>query len=120
MPAAADYPAWRERLAAANDAAFWPIAAIDGLLASGQAQFWCDGSAALVTRIVGYPGGARVLEALAAAGQMDGLVTRIAPLTEACAKDQGLTHRMIAGRAGWARVHRDWRHYQTLLLKETI
>ena len=73
-----------------------------------------------MTRIVLYPGGARVLEALAAAGAIDALVRQIAPQTEAFAKARGLTHRMIAGRAGWARVHPGWRHYQTLLLKETI
>ena len=116
----AEYADWRARLAEANDPAFWPIEAIDRELADGRAQFWSDGSSALVTRVVQYPGGARVLEALAAAGDMDGLVQAIEPITDDFARMQGLTHRMIAGRAGWARVHKGWRHYQTVLVKDVI
>lgn len=113
-----DYAAWRARLAEANDPAFWPIEAIDNELLEDRAQFWCDGTAALVTRIVHYPGGARVLEALAGAGDMAGLVDRLDPQTHEFAKQQGLTHRMIPGREGWRRVHKDWRHYQTILVKD--
>lgn len=112
------YAAWRARLAEANNPAFWPIEAIDDLLASGQAQFWCDGSAALVTRIVEYPGGARACEATAGAGDMAGLVERIAPAVEQWASEQGCTHLLVAGREGWRRVHSDWRHHQTIILKD--
>lgn len=112
-----DYADWRDRLATANDPAFWPIEAIDAEVVEGRAQFWCDGEAALVTRMVEYPGGANVLEALAGAGTLDGLLN-IAPLTEGFAKSRGATHRMIPGRAGWQRVFKDWRLYQSALVKE--
>lgn len=113
-----DYAAWRARLADANDPAFWPIEEIDRLLVDGLAQFWCDGDSALVTRVVDYPGGARALEAVAAAGKMDTLCDDIAPQVENWARSHGFTHLLIAGRPGWARVHSNWRHHQSVLLKE--
>lgn len=113
-----DYAAWRERLADANDPAFWPIEAIDRLLLEGQAQFWCDGQSGLITRVVEYPGGAVALEAVAAAGKLDGLTDTIAPRVEQWAREQGFTHLLIAGRPGWERVFRGWRHHQSVLLKE--
>lgn len=113
-----DYAAWRGKLAEANDPAFWPIEAIDRELVEGRAAFWCDGTAALVARVMIYPGGARVLEALAGAGDMAGLIDRIEPETRKFAEKHSLTHRMIAGRDGWRRIHKGWRHYQTILVQE--
>lgn len=113
-----DYAVWRERLAAANDPAFWPIEAIDQLLFEGQAQFWCDGEAALVTRAVEYPGGAVALEAVAAAGKLPRLKFNIAAQVESWAREKGLSHLLIAGRPGWERVFRHWRHHQCVLIKE--
>ncbi len=112
------YADWRERLADANDPAFWPVEAIDQALADGRAQFWCDGAAALVTRVVEYPGGARALEALAAAGDMQALVGSLAGKAEAEARVAGLTHMLVAGREGWPRRLKGWRHYQTIILKD--
>ena len=88
------------------------------MLVAGTAQFWCDGKAALVTRIVEYPGGAVALEALAATGSRVALCDVLAPQAEAWGRANGFTHLLIAGRPGWARVHRDWRHYQSILIKD--
>ena len=112
------YEAWRDRLASANDDAFWPITTIDKMVHAGTAQYWCDGNAALVTHIVEYPGGAVALEALAAAGTMTSLTDGIAAQAEEWAREQGLSHLLIAGRRGWERVHKDWHHHQSILVKE--
>lgn len=112
------YEAWRERLATANDPLFWPIEVIDAMVGTGVAQFWCDGKAALVTAIREYPGGAVALEAVAAAGDLESLRDEINSNVEQWAREQGLTHLLIAGRHGWTRVHKDWRHFQTVLVKE--
>ena len=117
-PVSDSYWDWRDRLANANDPAFWPIDAIDALVLSGEGQFWCDGAAALVTKVVEYPGGAAALEAVAAAGTMANLTDGIAAQAEEWAREQGLSHLLIAGRKGWERVHHDWRHHQSILLKE--
>lgn len=113
-----DYWSWRDRLADANDPKFWPIDAIDAMVINGDAQFWCDGKSALVTGVREYPGGAVALEAIAGAGQMASLVGPIASEVERWAKEQGFSHLLIAGRPGWARVHRGWKHHQSILLKE--
>ncbi len=88
------------------------------MLLAGTAQFWSDGKAALVTAVREYPGGAVALETVAAAGRLSSLRDEINRNAEAWARDQGLSHLLIAGRPGWARVHRGWRHYQSVLLKE--
>lgn len=118
--AGSEYWDWRERLAEANDPAFWPIEEIDLLLANGQAQFWCDGKAALVTRLVHYPGGAMCLEAVAGAGDKIGLLDRMEPELTEFARLHGCTHMKEDGRDGWRRElqKRGWRHYQTTMLKE--
>ena len=112
------YAAWRARLAEANDPAFWPIEAIDALLLAGEAHFWGDDNGALVTRLNTYPGGAVAVEAVAAAGTIEGLKDTITPAVERWARLHGCTHLLIAGRAGWARVHSDWRHHQSILIKD--
>ncbi len=88
------------------------------MLIGGTAQFWCDGKSALVTRIVEYPGGAVALEAMAATGEMDSFTGAITADVEQWAREQKMSHLLIAGRPGWARVHKDWRHHQSILLKE--
>lgn len=72
----------------------------------------------MVTRVVAYPGGAAVLEVLAGAGDLRALIDNIAPQAEAWAKANGLTHLMTAGRHGWQRVLKGWRHHQTIIVKE--
>jgi hypothetical protein len=113
-----NYEDWRAALSEANDPAFWPITAIDEELAAGRAQFWCDGEAALVSRVIDYPGGAQVLDVLAAAGKLKNLTQNIAPMVEQWSRQNGLSHMMVAGRGGWVRVLRDWRHYQSIMVKE--
>lgn len=113
-----DYPAWRTRLANANDPAFWPITEIDARVADGRAQFWCDGKAALVTEVVPYPGGAVAVEALAAAGDIAALMESIAPAVEQWARANKATHLRVLGRPGWVRRWSDWRHEQSVIVKE--
>lgn len=113
-----DYAAWRDRLSEANDPAFWPIEEIDRLLFEGHAQFWCDGAAAVVSHVVAYPGGAKAVEILAAAGKLEAIRDVITPEVIGWGQSQGLSHLLVAGRPGWARVYKGWRHYQSILLKE--
>lgn len=88
----------------ANDQTFWPIEELDRLLKADEAQFWCDGQSALVTRVAQYPGGARVVEGLAAYGNLDSLWGRIAPAVEGFAREAGCTDMHAMGRFGWGRA----------------
>ena len=115
-----DYPRWRKALAKANDAEFWPITAIDAMLAEGRAQFWAGERSALVTQIVAYPGGAEALEAIAGAGDKQEIMGPIAEAVTAWAKSNGITHMKVKGRAGWSRAMKPhgWRHFQDTIIKD--
>lgn len=118
-PASDSYAAWRDRLTEANDPAFWPIEAIDRGLLEGAFQFWANSEAALVTRVVAYPGGARVLEAIAGSGKAEGLIEQIEPVAASQAKETGLTHLQVIGRPGWARKKpKGWKWTQVVIEKE--
>lgn len=112
------YEEWRRRLAAANDERLIPIGWIDRLLADGLAQFWATDQAAIVTQIVDYPGGARVVKALAAAGRKADIAGPLGDQIEQWARSQGCVLSMVEGREGWRRLRPDYRHYQAILIKE--
>lgn len=111
-----EWAEWRDALEAANDPSFVPIEAIEEKLANGTAQFWCDGNVALVTEVVHWPGGAVSVDALAAAGDMAALNENIEPAVEKWAS-QFASHLRVIGRPGWAKVKRDWRHEQSILVR---
>lgn len=114
-----EYAAWRDRLAQANPPEFWPIEAIDEGLASGALQYWCDGKAALVTRVVEYPGGAVAVEAVAGAGDGDALIASHEPELARWGRENGFTHLKVAGRLGWLRKRPSgWKAYQVIIMKE--
>ena len=112
------YDKWRHRLARANDPALIPITHVDELLAEGLAQFWATDDAAIVTQLRTWPGGAVTVEVVAAAGKKADIIGPLHESAAAWAMTQGATHVMVAGRDGWRRELPDFRHYQTLLLKE--
>lgn len=114
-----DYPTWRARIATANDPAFWPIEAIDAMLAEGRAQLWATDKSALVTLVTSYPGGAVVIEVLAGTGSMADLIKRVRPKVEEWGRAYGCTHIQIKGRPGWARALRThgFKHFQDILMK---
>ena len=120
MPGSSDYADWRERLADANDPAFWPIEAIDRELTEGRAQFWCDGESAIVTRLIEYPGGAKVIEILAAYGHLESLWTQIQPALETYARNNGIGILRATGRLGWARAGKKhgWKAEMVIIEKE--
>jgi hypothetical protein len=115
-----DYARWRKALARANDPAFWPITAIDELIADGRAQFWATEHAALVTEVKDYPGGARAIEAIAGAGRKQDIIEKLGPAVEAWAGSIGATHLKVAGRAGWSRQMKPhgWRLFQEIIIKD--
>lgn len=112
------YEHWRKRLANANDPAFLPVAYLDARLNDGTAQFWATEQAALVTELVQWPGGARTIRAIAAAGRKADITGPLKQQVEAWAKARGCTHAFVEGRAGWRKGLPEYRHYQTILVKD--
>lgn len=115
-----EYVHWRARLAGAQNPEFWPIEAVDEALEQGWAQFWCDGQAALVTSPRTYPGGAVVLEGIAACGDMRALWESIAPAVERWGRASGLKKLHAMGRWGWTRaaLPHGWKTEMTVIEKE--
>lgn len=112
------YAKWRRRLANANDERFIPITWIDEALDSGRAQFWATDEAAIVTEVTVFPGGAKAVRAIAAAGRKADLTGPLAEAIEAWAREQGCSHAMIEGREGWRGLFPDYRFYQAIIVKD--
>lgn len=113
-----NYEKWRHRLARANDARFIPITHIDELLISGEAQFWATDDAAMVTELKEWPGGAVTIEPIAAAGKKGDILGPLQAAAQAWGKAQGATIVRVVGRDGWRRELTEFRHYQTILMKD--
>lgn len=113
-----EYRHWRDRLAEANNPKFIPIAYIDQRLLEGKAYFLATTEAAMVVEIVQYPGGAKVVSVIAAAGDKDELLGPLAEEAVALGWSAGCDHAMVPGRVGWRRELPDYFHYQTILVKE--
>ena len=106
LPDWAGYRRFRDRFAEAMDPAFYPIEYLDALILSGRARLWVGEEAAIVAEIKDYPGGARVVHGLVAAGWIEEINTKLIPLAEAWGKASGCTHAIVESRAGWMRALR--------------
>lgn len=104
LPDWAGYRRFRDRFAEAMDPAFWPIEYLVGLILSGRARLWVGSEAAVVAEIRDYPGGARVVHGLVAAGRIEEIVEQLIPEAEAWGTAMGCTAAIIESRAGWARA----------------
>lgn len=104
VPDWAAYLHWRPRFAEAMDPVFYTPEYLDDLILAGRAMLWLVSDAAMVTEIREYPGGARVIHGLVAAGELATIVNDLIPEAEVWAKAQGCSHAMIESREGWARA----------------
>lgn len=112
------YEKWRVALWEASNPEFYTLEWQDQLLTSGQLQFWATEAGAIITQVNSFPSGATVCRTHAGAGNIASLLDDLKPQIEAWAKSQGCTHCMIEGREGWRRAHPEYRHHQTVLIKE--
>lgn len=112
------YEHWRARLAEANNPKFIPITYLDERLQAGTAYFLATTEAAMVVELLHYPGGAKAVSVMAAAGDMDVILGELGEEAIALGWSVGADHAMVPGRAGWKRKRPDFFHYQTILVKE--
>ena len=120
LPDWAGYRRFRPRFAKAMDPAFYPIEYLDGLILSGRAQLWVGAHAAIVAEIRDYPGGARVVHGLVAAGRIGEIKAQLIPLAEAWGKAMGCTAAIVESRSGWLRAleRQGYEPHQIALRKE--
>jgi len=100
------YHRFRPQFAEAMDPAFYPIEYLDDLIRSGRARLWASEHGAIVAEIRDYPGGARVVHGLVAAGRIEEISARLIPQAEAWGKALGCTCAIIESRSGWMRALR--------------
>ena len=105
-PDLAAYRRFRPLFAEAMDPDFYPIDHLDHLILTGRARLWAGARAAIVAEIRDYPGGARVVHGLVAAGPIEDIVGHLIPLAEIWGKASGCTHAIIESRSGWMRALR--------------
>jgi hypothetical protein len=83
---------------------FYRIERLDDDVLSGRVQFWPGNNAAIITEIVDYAGGEKVIQGLWATGDLDEMVEHIIPFVEDWARSIGCTSVLIESRPGWERV----------------
>jgi hypothetical protein len=119
-PDLAGYRRFRDRFAEAMDPAFYPIDHLDALILSGRARLWVGAQAAIVAEIRDYPGGARAVHGLVAAGRIGEIEAQLIPLAEAWGKALGCTCAIVESRPGWMRALKPYGYapHQVALRKE--
>jgi hypothetical protein len=120
IPDWAGYVRFRPQLAEAMDPAFYPIEHLDALILSGRARLWVGEHAAIVAEIRDYPGGARAVHGLVAAGRIEEINEQLIPRAEAWGKALGCTCAIVESRSGWMRAlkARGYAPHQVALRKE--
>lgn len=99
-----DYLRWRDRLARALDPAFWPIEWLDEQVLQERALTIASDTACVVVEIRNYPGGAREIHGLVAAGEPKEIVGSLIPLAEAFGAERGCKWGCVESRGAWSRL----------------
>lgn len=114
-----DYLRWRDSLAEAVDARFYPMGWLDAEVWSGRARFWSNADGAIIAGLRVYPTGAREVHGLVAAGDLAAIQALI-PWAEAWGRELGCAVVTIESRPGWARAmqHDGYAVHQIAIRKE--
>lgn len=113
------YGRFRSAFAAALDPQLHSIEWLDREILEGRALYWHTDTAAIVATLKHYPTGAKDIEGLIAAGELDDIVGVLIPQAEAWARESGCVGAIIQSREGWAKVLRrhGYEPFQTAVRK---
>jgi hypothetical protein len=114
------YNEYRHAFAKAMDPAFYNIEYLDKAIECGAVDFFCSDNAAILTEFKLFPGGAKAICGVVAAGDMREIVDVLIPRAEAYGKIKGCSHAMIESRPGWERALKPSGYgvFQVALVKE--
>lgn len=114
------YLAWRDRIAEALDPGFYPIDWLDEQILHERALVISTNDACVVIEIRTYPGGAREVHGLVAAGDPATIVETLIPAAEAFGRENGCAWGCVESRAAWVRLLKPhgYRVHQTTLRKD--
>lgn len=114
------YLRFRSQLAEALDPAFYPIEWLDQQILDGRAAPIATANACVVAEIRTYPGGAREVHGLVAAGDLAEIVAETIPAVEEMGREHGCRFACCESREGWVRMLKSsgYRVHQVTLRKE--
>lgn len=114
------YLRFRDQLAAALDPRFYPIEWLDERMLAGEAAAVAHEDGCVVVEIRTYPGGAREIHGLVAAGNLGTIVNTVIPAVEAMGRDENCLTACCESREGWSRMLKasGYRVHQVTLRKE--
>lgn len=113
------YLAFRDQFREAMDPAFFTIEYLDNLITSGAAFLFASQDAAIVIEIKQFPGGARAVHGLVAAGNVPE-IKKLIERAEEWGRINGCTYGLIESRPGWERLMKaeGYRPFQISIVKE--
>lgn len=114
-----DYLEWRDRLAEALDDRFYDAGHLDALVSGAKARFFFNDRAAILAEIRTYPTGARSVDGICAAGDLEGVLELISSAEE-WGREEGCVCAFINSREAWQRIlePRGYTPYKICLHKE--
>jgi hypothetical protein len=98
------YLAYRDKFKEVTDERYYPIEWLDERIVTGIARFMCSENAAIIAEIRLYPGGARDVHGLVAAGDKDEIVNILIPQAEEWGRQNACVAGVVESRPGWARA----------------
>lgn len=115
-----DYLRWREEITKALDPAFYPIDWLDEQILQQRALIIAVDDGCVVIEIRNYPGGAREVHGLVAAGNIKTIVDVVIPAVEAFGREHGCRWACCESKAAWSRLLKPsgYQTFQVTLRKE--
>jgi len=104
MPDWGSYCEFRDEFRDALDERYWPLDWLDCRILDGRAEFMRSDNAAIVVELRQFPGGAKDVHGLIAAGAKDEIVGELIPRAEAWGAANGCLAGVVESREGWQRA----------------
>lgn len=98
------YLTWRDRIAEALDPRFWPIEWLDEQVVAEKVLTIAVEDACVVVELRNYPGGAREVHGLVAAGNPETIVNVLIPAAEAWGVVNGASFGCVESREAWVKL----------------
>ena len=111
------YTRHREAIRSLLDERFYPLAWLDSQVLSGAIRTMSNETSIIGFEVRTYPGGARELHGMFAAGDMAGVKFLVGE-AEKFGREQGCNIATIESREGWAKVFPGYRAHQLRIMKE--
>lgn len=119
-PGWAEYLRFRDDFANILDPRFYTIAWLDGEVWSGRIRLFSGADSAILATIKAYPTGALEAHVMAAAGELNELISSTIASVETWARSIGCICTVIESRPGWVKMMKasGYELYQTAIRKD--